>query len=85
MHIILTDVERVPDAQKKLRNVYGHLIGVSYEREQQREDLVIEEAANAEKVSPLSLFEDFFESANGKPMRDEQRKIMTELINSIWS
>ncbi len=84
VQIILADLERIPDAQKRLHAVYPHLLGVSYEYEAKREDLVIEEGGEARTASPAELFEEFYANANGMEMTEEQRVYMTGLINSIW-
>jgi exonuclease SbcD len=80
----LTDTERVPDAQKRLRAQYPHLMGVKYINEQERAPIEINKESTAGTVSPYELFEDFFAEANGKDMTDEQREYMRAMIDCIW-
>ena len=80
----LTDTERVPDAQKKLRAVYPHIMGVKYINELQRAPIEISEESAVAAASPFELFEGFFSKANGKDMTDDQREYMQKMIERIW-
>ena len=83
--IQLTDTERVPDAQKKLRVVYPHILGVKYINELERAPIEIGEETAAAETSPFELFEGFFAEANGKQMTEQQREYMLEMIEKIWN
>lgn len=84
VEVHLTDTGRVPDAQKRLRAQYPHIMSVRYINEQERAPIEINEESAARTASPLELFEGFFAEANGKNMTEEQRGYMRGMIEKIW-
>ncbi|MBQ5330000.1 MAG: exonuclease SbcCD subunit D [Oscillospiraceae bacterium] len=84
VQVMLTDTERIPDAQKRLRAQYPRIMAVKYINEQEREPIGITEESAVRTVSPFELFESFFLEANGKKMTAEQSEHMRGLIDSIW-
>lgn len=84
VEIHLTDAERVPDAQKRLRAQYPFVMSVKYVNEQERAPIEISEESAVRTVSPFELFEGFFAEANGRKMTDEQREYMREIVEKIW-
>ncbi|HAG13342.1 MAG TPA: exonuclease sbcCD subunit D [Ruminococcus sp.] len=84
VQVLLTDTERVPDAQKRLRTVYPHIMGVRYEQEMQYTPIAVNEEAAVQCADPFELFMTFFENANAKKMTDGQCEFMRELIDRIW-
>ena len=82
--IVLTDIVRIPDAQIKLRAKYPGLMELKYEHEAMREDMVINDIPADISNSPYELFAEFFSSANGKDMTEEQSSYMHKLVNEIW-
>ncbi|MCR5122741.1 MAG: exonuclease SbcCD subunit D [Ruminococcus sp.] len=84
VEVHLTDAERVPDAQKRLRAQYPFIMSVKYVSEQERAPIEINEESAVRSVSPFELFEGFFSEANGKDMSAEQRDYMRGMIDRIW-
>ena len=84
VQVLLTDTERVPDAQKRLRAQYPYIMSVKYINEQERTAIEISEESAVHTVSPFELFEGFFAEANGKRMTGEQSEYMRGLIDKIW-
>lgn len=85
VQIQLTDTERIPDAQKKLRALYPHILGVKYVNELERAPIEIGEETASAEASPFELFEGFFAEANGKQMTDEQSEYILKMIENIWN
>lgn len=84
VQVLLTDPERVQDAQKRLRTVYPHIMGVKYEQDMQHTPIVISEEAAVQYADPFELFASFFADANAKEMTSDQREYMRDLIAQIW-
>ena len=85
IHAILTDEEDIPDAISKLRIIYPNLMKLTYDNTRTRENKVIEGATDIERKSPIELFEEFYEKQNNQEMSDEQRELVSGLIESIWN
>ena len=84
LHITLTDEEDVPDAIGRLRVIYPNLMKLDYDNTRTRSTESPEQIAHPEEISPLELFERFYETQNGQPMRPVQREFSAGLIRSIW-
>lgn len=84
IRVILTDEEDIPDVMGKLRSIYPNLMKVDYDNTRTRIDLQIFADEKAEQKTPLQLFEQLYETQNGQPMGDEQRKFSAEIIEAIW-
>ena len=84
VHITLTDEDDIPDAAAMLRTVYHGLMKLDYDNLRTRSSSLIESVDNAERISHIDLFAEFFELQNNGPMSDTQREYMEKLIESIW-
>ena len=82
--IILTDEDEVLNAYGKLKGVYPHILQMTYDNTRTRNSAVISDIARTESMSPLEIFDKFYENRNGISMNDEQKAYMSSLIESIW-
>lgn len=80
VHITLTDEDDVQDAVLKLRTVYHNLMSLDYDNTRTRTNRTVEAAEDVETKTPQELFADFFAAQNGRPMSEQQKKYMDELI-----
>lgn len=85
IHAVLTDEEDIPDAISKLRIIYPNLMKLTYDNTRTRENKIIEGATDIERKSPIELFEEFYEKQNNQEMSDEQRELVSGLIEGIWN
>ena len=85
IHAVLTDEEDVPDAISKLRIIYPNLMKLTYDNKRTRENRIIDGGADVDRKSPTELFEEFYEKQNNQEMSDEQKELVTSLIDSIWN
>ncbi|MBQ8552475.1 MAG: exonuclease SbcCD subunit D [Clostridia bacterium] len=85
IHITLTDEDDIPDAITKLRVIYPNLMKLDYDNRRTRFSAAPLLDTAAEKRSPLELFADFFEKQNDRPLDDEQREFVSELIEKLQS
>ena len=84
LHITLTDENDIADAVSRLRVVYPNLMKLDYDNQRTRTTGIIDGAADAERRTPLDLFEELFEKQNGHPLSDDQRELSNSLISKIW-
>ena len=84
MHITLTDELDVPDALGKLRTVYRNLMRLDYDNTRTRCNREIIVESNIEAQSPKELFSSFFYMQNNQELSEEQEKLLSDLIESIW-
>jgi exonuclease SbcD len=84
LHITLTDEQDIPYAVDKLRNIYPHLIQLSYDNLRTRNTQELKATEDAVVLTPSDLFEQFFETQNNQPMSDDQRAYLQSVIEKIW-
>ena len=82
VHIILTDEEDVPEAMGQLRIVYPNLLQLSYDNTRTRSTGEIGAAEDVQKKTPLELFEELFFRQNNRPMSEEQRSYVQQLLET---
>lgn len=84
VHVILTDEDDVPDAISRLRSVYRNIMKLDYDNKRTRHVAHIGTSGEAERKSPLTLFEELYTKQNGVEMVEEQKAFMLQLIEEIW-
>lgn len=84
VYITLTDEQDIPGVLAKLRTIYPNIVKMDYDNKRTKTNRHIGTVSEIKKKSPLELFEEFYELQNNVPMDDEQKKIVTELIEEIW-
>lgn len=82
--VVLRDEVEIPEIMTKLRNMYPNTFGFKYENSRTKNSKDVNELAAAARQSPLENFEKFYEYRSGLPLTDEERRIVSELINEIW-
>lgn len=84
IHITLTDEEDIPDAAAKLRVIYPNLMKLDYDNRRTRTQADFTQAAEVQQRSPQSLFGEFYEKQNGRPMSAEQADYIDQLVRQLW-
>ena len=84
IHITLTDEDDIPDAVSRFRLIYPNLMKLDYDNRRTRHQVAVDGAKDAERKSPLELFNELYEMQNGVPMSDEQRQYTKDLMAQIW-
>ncbi len=84
MHVTLTDEEDVPDAAARLMVIYPNLMKLEYDNCRTRSSRIIEGVEEPESRDPLTIFGEFYEKQNNRPMQTEQAQYMQKLIEDIW-
>ncbi len=79
LHVTLTDEEPGAGALDRLRAHYPNVMQVEYDNARARaKGLGEADAARRERLTPLELFEGFYEAQNGRPMNDAQRTMVQD-------
>lgn len=84
LRITLTDEEDIPNAVNNLRTVYPYIMRLDYDNRRTRTESHVDGAEQVERKRPLTLLEEFYESQNGQPMSEEQRRFAKQLMERIW-
>ena len=83
-HVTLTDEEDVPNALGNLRVIYPNLMKLDYDNSRTRTEAELVPGADAENISPLELFGEFYEKQNGRELSETQTDYLVEIIEKIW-
>lgn len=84
LKIILKDEEEITDVLGKLRVIYPNIMKLQYDNARTRLTQHVEDADWKDDKQPEEYFEEFYEVQNNQAMSEEQRKLMTDLIDKIW-
>lgn len=83
-YITLTDEEDVMDAVGKLRMIYPNLMKLDYDNVRVRTQLQYEEMEAVEQKRPDEVVAEFYQVVNGRPLSDEQSKLVEEMMEEVW-
>lgn len=82
--ITLTDEEDVMDAVGKLRMIYPNLMKLDYDNVRVRTQMQYEEMEAVEQKRPDEVVAEFYQVVNGRPLSDEQSKLVEEMMEEVW-
>lgn len=83
LHLILTDEQDVFDAMSRLRTIYPYLMMLDYDNARTRAAGGMSVPAEAERRTPLELFEALYQRQNHQPMSEVQRAYIAQLMEQI--
>ena len=83
LHLILTDEQDVFDAMSRLRTIYPYLMTLDYDNARTRAAGGMSVPAEAERRTPLELFEALYLRQNHRPMSEVQREYIAQLMEQI--
>ena len=84
VHITLTDEEDIPDVITKLRVIYKNIMKLDYDNQRTRKSSEINLINAVDSMSPLELFDTFYEIQNGNHLSDAQRVFLENIIEGVW-
>ena len=84
VHITLTDEEDIPDVITKLRVIYKNIMKLDYDNQRTRKSSEINLINAVDSMSPLGLFDTFYEIQNGNHLSDAQRAFLENIIEGVW-
>jgi len=82
VRVILTDEDDIYDAVGRLRRIYPNLMRLDYDNLRTRNGSLELEEADV-KQDPLELFADFYQQQNHRPISEEQRHYLSELLEAM--
>jgi exonuclease SbcD len=84
LRVILTDEEELIDPLGKIRSVYPNVMSLDFEKSRTGVDFseITPDSERVETLSPYDLFSEFFLDISGSVMSEEQRKIVSELLET---
>ncbi len=85
IRIVLTDEEDVIGALASLRAIYPNIMRLEYDNTRTRAASIAPDLEDTDSRTPLEIFAGLYESQNGKPMDEDQVKLISELIERVWS
>lgn len=83
LHLILTDEQDVFDAMSRLRTIYPYLMTLDYDNARTRAAGGMSVPVEAERHTPLELFEALYQRQNHQPMSEVQREYIAQLMEQI--
>ena len=84
VHITLTDEDDIPDVITKLRVIYKNIMKLDYDNQRTRKSSEINLINAVDSMSPLELFDTFYEIQNGNHLSDAQRAFLENIIEGVW-
>ena len=84
LSVVLKDEEEIVDAIAKLRVIYPNIMKVSYDNTRTRSRGELRDIEGVEHKDPIEVFDEFYEMQNNKPMSEEQREYVQNIISEIW-
>jgi hypothetical protein len=57
---------------------------LEYDNERTRSTMFLPDMSDSDMGTPLEIFQNFYESQNGKPMDEKQSILVSDLIEKIW-
>lgn len=84
LHITLTDEYDIPEGFARLSTVFKNLMKLDYDNKRTKSVGEIDSDFENETLSPLELFQKFYNLQNNQHVNDEQNQILTSLISEIW-
>ena len=84
LRVILTDEEDIIGALQSLRAIYPNIMRLDYDNERTRASAILPDMGESDMRTPLEIFSGFYESQNGKPLNDEQKDLVSDLIEKVW-
>lgn len=83
--IILTDEEDIIGAMSDLRAIYPFIMRLDYDNTRTKAMSFMPDVSGNDSRSPLEIFNDLYESQNGRPMDKKQTELISGLIEEIRS
>ncbi|HBJ18678.1 MAG TPA: exonuclease sbcCD subunit D, partial [Clostridiales bacterium] len=82
--VVLTDEEDVPDALAELRLRFPYIMQLIYDNTRTRAAAALSFDEDLPLRDPFTLFSEFYELQNGKPLSDEAKEVLTETIGEVF-
>ncbi len=84
VRVILTDDHPIHNPVSRLKDIYPYLLHMDYEHASKWGITTLKRSfEDIRRTSELELFTDFFKEMNGRPLDEEELKVITAVLNDI--
>ena len=83
-HITLTDELDIPEAFRRLNEVYPNLMQMEYDNTRTRQKRELQISMEVAKRNPAQMFADLYETMNNQPLSKVQQEYIQKKIDAIW-
>ena len=83
-HITLTDELDIPEAFRRLNEVYPNLMQMEYDNTRTRQKRELQISMEVAKRNPAQMFADLYETMNNQPLSEVQQEYIQKKIDAIW-
>lgn len=83
LRVVLTDEQDIPDAIRRLAQIYPNIMQLDYDNIRTRSSSVLSDIRTIEEQTPVELFAAFYEKQNGQAMNEDQKKLAETLFEEI--
>ena len=83
IQVTLLDEEEVMNGLERLRSIYPNIMRLEYDNKRTRERREILGEADIEQKTEFELFEEFYQYQNNQNMSEEQKEIVSSMIEKI--
>ena len=84
LHITLTDEQDIPEAFRRLSDVYPNLMQMEYDNTRTRQKREIHISTENARRNPLEMFANLYETMNNQPLSEVQQEYIQKKIDAIW-
>ena len=84
LHITLTDELDIPEAFRRLSDVYPNLMQMEYDNTRTRQKREIHISTENARRNPLEMFANLYETMNNQPLSEVQQEYIQKKIDAIW-
>ncbi|MFM1525093.1 MULTISPECIES: exonuclease SbcCD subunit D [Helcococcus] len=85
IHLVLEDEDDILDGMQKIRKIYPNTLTMKYINKTNGNDSFDDLEKTIKNKSPLEIFEEFYHQKTGKYLTEDKKKIMSDIIEKIWS
>ena len=83
-HITLTDELDIPEAFRRLNEVYPNLMQMEYDNTRTRQKRELQISMEVAKRNPAQMFAELYETMNNQPLSEVQQEYIQKKIDAIW-
>ena len=84
LHITLTDELDIPEAFRRLSDVYPNLMQMEYDNTRTRQKRELHISTENAKRNPLEMFANLYETMNNQSLSEVQQEYIQKKIDAIW-
>lgn len=84
LHVTLTDEQEIPEAVRRLRTIYPHIMKLDYDNARTQAGQQATAAEQEKERTPFELFEAFYRMQNNQTLDAEQTAYLKMRMEELW-